>query len=286
MSGRYYWLRLKTNFFENDDIKVIESQPNGAQYIIFWQKLMLKSIEQVEPGLLRYKEEIPYDERTLATVTNTDVDVVRSAVKLFAELHMVERRSNGDLWIAGVQDLVGSEVNSAERMRRLRERQRHSAGLLEVHPEPAAEEEKAEEPEAQAETEEGEGEAVDFDEKGSPQKKLFNLYYRLHKRQLGMDPVFVKADAIVLDKDLKTYGFEKLSAYITWLFEHPPRRMTFAIRGMGIHQFLPEAVRALGLEKQRQRAERVCPHCSKKQNHTDIDCIYCGQPMKAAANVG
>jgi predicted phage replisome organizer len=127
--SRYYWLRLRTDFFEGDDIKVIESQENGAAYLIFWQKLLLKAIEQVEPGLLRYKEDIPYDEKILATITGADVDVVRSAIKLFVQLKMMEIRHNGDIWIAGVQGLIGSEGESARRMRALRDR-RYDSKLL------------------------------------------------------------------------------------------------------------------------------------------------------------
>ena len=43
-SKRYYWLKLQDNFFERDEIKIIEAMPNGKDYILFYLKIMLKSI--------------------------------------------------------------------------------------------------------------------------------------------------------------------------------------------------------------------------------------------------
>ena len=39
MSKKYYWLKLKDDFFERDEIKIIESQKNGKDYINFYLKL-------------------------------------------------------------------------------------------------------------------------------------------------------------------------------------------------------------------------------------------------------
>ncbi len=38
---KYYWLKLKEDFFERDEIKIIESQKNGKDYINFYFKLLL-----------------------------------------------------------------------------------------------------------------------------------------------------------------------------------------------------------------------------------------------------
>jgi predicted phage replisome organizer len=111
---RFFWFKLKNTFFDSDDMRLIEGQENGAQYIIFWQKLLLRAIDQVKPGLLRYKEDIPYDDKILSTVTKTDIDIVRSAIKLFTQLKMIEMRSNGDIWVPEIEDLVGSETSWAK----------------------------------------------------------------------------------------------------------------------------------------------------------------------------
>ena len=58
----------------------------------------------------------------MASATHTDVDVVRSAMKLFSELGMVEIAPDRTIWIEQAQRMVGKETDSAERMRAFRER--------------------------------------------------------------------------------------------------------------------------------------------------------------------
>ncbi len=120
MPKRYYWLKLRDNFFAGEDIKIILSQENGPEYVIFWLKLLLKSIAGKEVGLLRYKENIPYTAELLATVTDTNIDIVRGALTLFKSLEMIKFCENGDLWIESAIEFVGSETDAAIRMRRLR----------------------------------------------------------------------------------------------------------------------------------------------------------------------
>lgn len=43
--NRYYWLRLKEDFFEDDRVRIIESSPDGEKILLFYLKLMLKSIK-------------------------------------------------------------------------------------------------------------------------------------------------------------------------------------------------------------------------------------------------
>ena len=121
---KYFWLKLKDNFFDAAEIRFIEEQENGPQYIIFWQKLLLLGIRQQEPGILRFKDSIPYDVSILASVTHVNIDIVRVAMGLFRDLEMLEVRSNGDIWIEQVNELVGSETAAAARMRGLRTRKK------------------------------------------------------------------------------------------------------------------------------------------------------------------
>ena len=130
MSKRYYWMKLQTDFFSSDDIKLILSQDNGTAYVIFWQKLLLKAITQTEPGILRYKENIPYDNKILATITDTDIDIVRSAMKLFAELGMIQIMENGDIWIEHVNLLLGTETEYAAKKREYRTKKDKPQTLL------------------------------------------------------------------------------------------------------------------------------------------------------------
>lgn len=111
-------MKLKDNFFDEEDIKLIQDMPNGKDYIIFFLKLQLKSVKT--EGLLKYKNVIPYTPEMLATVTDTNVDIVKSAIKLFEELKLIEVWDDGTIYMNAVQDLIGNECESAERVRRHR----------------------------------------------------------------------------------------------------------------------------------------------------------------------
>jgi len=66
---RYYWLKLKRDFFKRHDIQIIESVPNGKDYVLFYLKLLAESIDH--EGLLRFNDLIPYSEQMLSTITNS-----------------------------------------------------------------------------------------------------------------------------------------------------------------------------------------------------------------------
>ncbi len=122
MPKRYHWLKLKEDFFDAEEIRLIEEMDNGKDYVIFLLKLRLKSINT--NGYLYFKNLMPYDDKMLATITNTNIDIVRSALKVFTELGMISKKENGEIYMEQIQDLIGNEGESAERMRRLRERER------------------------------------------------------------------------------------------------------------------------------------------------------------------
>lgn len=117
---KYYWLKIKKDFYKRHDIKVIESMPNGVEYIWFYLKLMMESVDH--EGLLRFNEYIPYDDRMLSTILNTNIDIVRGAMKVFHELNMIEILDDQTIYIDTVAKMIGSESESAERVRKHREK--------------------------------------------------------------------------------------------------------------------------------------------------------------------
>lgn len=109
---KYYWLKLQSDFFKRNDIRVVEAMPNGKDYIIFYLKLLCESI--ANDGALRFSEEIPYSDGMLSTITNTNVDIVRSAINVFKELKMIEIYDDGTLFMKQVEKMVGSETKWAD----------------------------------------------------------------------------------------------------------------------------------------------------------------------------
>ena len=116
---RYYWLKLDKNFFKRHDIKVLEGMPNGKEYVLFYLKLMLESVDH--EGALRFNEWIPYNEEMLSAVTNTNIDVVRVAVRILEQYGMLEVFDDKTLYLRHVAELLGSETYAAKRKREQRE---------------------------------------------------------------------------------------------------------------------------------------------------------------------
>lgn len=118
---RFYWLKLQEDFFDDDTIDFIESQQNGEKYCLFYLKLCLKALKS-EGKLIRYIGNMlmPYDEASLAKLTRTDVDTVRSAIVLFSKIGLVERLDSGELYLTQLNEMVGSETDRAKYMRQKR----------------------------------------------------------------------------------------------------------------------------------------------------------------------
>jgi predicted phage replisome organizer len=119
---KFYWLKLKRDFFKRHDIRIIEEMPNGKEYVLFYLKLLLESIDH--EGSLRFSDIIPYNEQMLSVITNTNVDIVRSAMKLFVELRLMEIFDDKTIYMSEVEKMIGSESWSAERVRRFRAKQK------------------------------------------------------------------------------------------------------------------------------------------------------------------
>ena len=112
---KYYWLKLKRDFFKRHDIRIIEEMPNGKDYILFYLKLLLESIDH--EGSLRFSDTIPYNEQMLSVITHTNVDIVKAAMKIFIELQMIEIFDDQTIFMNEVEKCIGSETIWAEKKR-------------------------------------------------------------------------------------------------------------------------------------------------------------------------
>lgn len=121
---KFYWLKLRRDFFKRHDIQIVEAMPNGKDYILFYLKLLCESIDH--NGDLRFSDTIPYSLEMLSVVTNTNIDIVKRAVEIFSKLDMMEVLDDGTYFMTSVQGMIGSAVDSdaANRQRRSRERRK------------------------------------------------------------------------------------------------------------------------------------------------------------------
>ena len=123
---RYYWMKLKDSFMTSDVIDYFMSQPDGANYVVLYQMLCLKTIN-TGGRLSRQIGEliIPYDEEKIQRDCKWfSIDTVRVALKLYQAVGLIYEDVDGTLVLTDHKNLVGSESDSTVRVRNYRERQK------------------------------------------------------------------------------------------------------------------------------------------------------------------
>ena len=118
---KYYWLKLDRNFFKRHDIRIIEDMPNGKEYVLFFMKLLVESIDH--EGSLRFNELIPYNDQMLATITNTNIDIVRSAIKLFQSLNLLQIWDDQTIYVNDTAKMLGEKSEWAVKKAQYRAKQ-------------------------------------------------------------------------------------------------------------------------------------------------------------------
>lgn len=119
---KYYWLKLKEDFFEEDTLAWLEEQTNGKEYCLFYLKLCLKSLK-TNGILIRNVGQIliPYDVKKLGEITKTDIDTVTVAMELFKKIGLIQILDNGEIYITQLEQMVGSETKWAKYKKKERE---------------------------------------------------------------------------------------------------------------------------------------------------------------------
>ncbi|HFU3706207.1 TPA: phage replisome organizer N-terminal domain-containing protein [Streptococcus suis] len=112
---KYYYLKLKDNFFESDEAIILESMPDGYIYSNILLKLYLRSLKN--NGVLMFNDLIPYNAQMLATITRHHVGVIEKAIQIFQQLRLIEILDNGAIYMTNIQNFVGKSSTDADRKR-------------------------------------------------------------------------------------------------------------------------------------------------------------------------
>jgi len=115
---RFYWIKLKTDFFDLPTIDWLQDQKNGCEYIVLYQKLCLLA-SNTNGSLVRKVGEmiIPYDVKKISEVTRFKYDTVIVAMELYKKIGLILEQNDGVFKIANFDSMVGSESKWAEKKR-------------------------------------------------------------------------------------------------------------------------------------------------------------------------
>lgn len=130
---KFYWIKLRTDFFNRDDIDFLLSQDNGCQYVVLYQMLCLNTANS--NGRLETKMNeviIPYDVKKIARDTKYfDIDTIIVALELYKKLGLIYEEGDKILKISNLETMVGSESASREAIKKRNQRLKLKVGTKE-----------------------------------------------------------------------------------------------------------------------------------------------------------
>ena len=123
---RYYWIKLKDSFMSSDEIDYLMSQPDGANYVVLYQMLCLKTINTGGCLVSQIGEIlIPYDaEKIQRECKWFSLATVRVALSVYKQIGLIFESPDGILTISNYSDIVGSETDYSAQKRLQRENRR------------------------------------------------------------------------------------------------------------------------------------------------------------------
>ena len=131
---KYYYLKLKESYFDDDAIVLLESMQDGILYSYILLKLYLKSLKH--GGRLQLDESIPYTPQMIATITRQQIGTVERAIKIFLQLGLMEQMADGAFYMSNIELLIGQSSTEGERKRRARQANRtalNPGGQMSAH---------------------------------------------------------------------------------------------------------------------------------------------------------
>ncbi|MFA1820584.1 phage replisome organizer N-terminal domain-containing protein [Virgibacillus oceani] len=84
------WIKLSTQMFEDEKIRLIEQMPEADTILIIWVKLLAQAGRTNASGYIYLSENIPYTDEMLATIFNRPISTVRLALETFRSFGMIE----------------------------------------------------------------------------------------------------------------------------------------------------------------------------------------------------
>lgn len=125
MAKKYFWLKLKKDFFRDKAIKKLRSIAGGDTYTIILLKMYLLSLDK--GGKIEFEGVEDTFAEELALELDEDASNVEIVLQYMEKRKLLEILSEKEFFMPYVLENTGSESESAERVRKLRERNKQKA---------------------------------------------------------------------------------------------------------------------------------------------------------------
>ena len=124
---RYYWLKMEENFFNDKRVKKLRKIAGGDTYTIIYLKMMLSSLET--EGIITYEGIEDTLAEEIALDLDEDSDNVEVTIQFLLKSGLMEELDNNQYYLPAVVENLGSESDSAKRVRAYRERRKMQKSL-------------------------------------------------------------------------------------------------------------------------------------------------------------
>ncbi len=120
--GEISWIKIATNTFSDEKIRLIKMLPEGDSIVLFWIQLLTLAGQTNDGGYIYLGDKIPYSDEMLATVCYTTNQIARSALSTFQQFKMIEIDDRGFIEIVNwekYQNIEGMEKVREQTRRRV-----------------------------------------------------------------------------------------------------------------------------------------------------------------------
>ncbi len=127
INKKYYFLKLKEDFFREETIVLLEDMKDGFLYSNILLKMYLLSLKH--EGQLILSQGIAYTPQMIATLTHHQVGTVERALQIFGQLRLVEERTDGIFFMPCIPLLLGQATSEAQRKQKERAKSKENSHL-------------------------------------------------------------------------------------------------------------------------------------------------------------
>ena len=120
---KYYYIRIKEDFYDSEEMKLLQVMDDGYLFSDILMKMYLKSLKN--EGKMMFRDNIPYNAKMIATITGHSTSIVEKAIAVFRDLDLIEVLDNGTIYMLDIQLLIGKSSTEADRIKSYRNRIKH-----------------------------------------------------------------------------------------------------------------------------------------------------------------
>jgi len=122
------WIKLVTEFFDDEKIKLIEAMPEADMVLVIWIKLLTLAGKKNMNGYIFLTKNIPYTDEMFSTLFNRPLNTVRLALNTFKNFGMINYEDDNVIKITNWekhQNIEGMEkIKEQNRLRQKKFREK------------------------------------------------------------------------------------------------------------------------------------------------------------------